>query len=91
MLHQYILNDLLSSERGRGGGNYDSLLHDEEFRLHARDYKHDNAYKRGQPNMTTKDVQDWIASEYDLNVGMEIARSWLHNLGFDQNSHHKAV
>ena len=41
--------------------------------------------------MTTKDFQDWIASEYDLNLGMETARSWLHNLGFDQKSHHKAV
>ena len=48
-----FINDLLSSERGRACGNYDSLLHYEEFRLHARDYIHDNAYKRGQPNMTT--------------------------------------
>ena len=41
-----FINDLLSSERGRACGNYDSLLHDEEFRLHAhvqaRPTKHDN-------------------------------------------------
>ena len=83
-----FLNDLLSSEKGRACGNPNSLLHDEEFRLHARNHIHENAYKRGQPNMTLK---DWIANEYNVNVSIETARSWLHNLGFNQKSHHKAV
>ena len=88
---QDFINDLLSSERGRACGNPNSLIHDEEFRLHARDYIHENAYKRGQLNMTIRDFQDWIACNYNVNVSVETARSWLHNLGFDQKSHHKSV
>ena len=84
-----FMNDLLSSERGRACGN--GLVHDEEFRLRAREYVRENAYKKGQPNMTIKDFQDWIDSNYGLHVSIETARSWLHNIGFDQKSHHKAV
>ena len=56
-----FINDMLSSERGKACGNPSSLIHD-EFRLHARYYIHENAYKRGQLNMMIGDFQDWIAS-----------------------------
>ena len=41
-----FMDDLLSSKRGRSCRNPESIIH-EEFRLHAREYVRENAYKRG--------------------------------------------
>ena len=70
---QDFINDLVTSEKSRACENPNSLLHDEEFRVNARDYIHANAYNRGQPSLTTKDFQDCIASEYSVNVAVETA------------------
>lgn len=85
------MDDLLSSERSRSCGNPGSILHDEEFRLCAREFVHENAYQRGQPNMTLNDFRNRVESSYDVPISIETARAWLRNLGFDQKSHHKSV
>ena len=42
----------LSSDCGKASV-HDSLIHSEEFKLAARTYVRENAYKKGEPNMTT--------------------------------------
>ena len=86
-----MVDDLLSSERGKHCGNTRSIIRDEGFRLSARDFVHCHAYKRGEPNMTTKDFRDWIEEEFGVAVCVETARVWLHDLGFTQKHHHKTV
>ena len=86
-----MVGDLLSSEKGKHCGNAGSILHDEEFRLSAREFVHCHAYKRGEPNMTTKDFSDWIEERFGVSVCIETARVWLHDLGFTQKHHHKTV
>ncbi len=86
-----FMDDLLSTERGRSCGNLGSILHDEEFRLLAREFVHENVYKRGQPNMTSNDFRNWVEKSYNVHISIETARAWLRNLGFDQKSHHKSV
>ena len=56
MILTEFMDDLVFSEHGRSCGNPGSIIHNEEFRLHAREYVHENAYKRGQPNMTLNDL-----------------------------------
>lgn len=86
-----FMDDLLFSERGRSCGNPGSILHDEEFRLLAQEFVRENAYKRGQPNMTLNDFRNWVERSYNVHISIETARAWLRNLGFDQKSHHKSV
>ncbi len=86
-----FMDDLLSSERGRSCGNPGSIVHDEEFRLCAREFVHENAYKRGQPNMTLNDFRNWVETSYNVHISIETARAWLISLGFDKKSHHKSV
>lgn len=68
-----FIDDLLSSERGRYCGNPGSIIHDEEFHLQAREYVHENAYKRGQPNMTLNDFRIWVESSYSVHISIETA------------------
>ena len=42
----------LSSDQGKASVN-DSLLHNDEFQLSARTYIRENAYNKGESNMTT--------------------------------------
>lgn len=41
--------------------------------------------------MTLNDFHNWVEMSYDVHTSIETARTWLHNLGFDQKSHHKSV
>ena len=81
----------LSSERGKGCGNADSILHDEEFQLSARKYIRSNAYRKGAPNLTTEMFCKWIKDEFGVEVCCETARVWLHFLGFNMSDHQKGV
>ena len=93
------LNDLdlefiqteLSSERGKACGNPDTILHNEEFQLSARKYIRSNAYRKGEPNLTTEMFCRWVSDSFSINVSNETARRWLHYLGFNMNDHHKGV
>lgn len=86
-----IMATLLASEKGKACKNPWSPIHDEEFRIKAREFIYRKSYQRGSPNMTVKDFRDWIEEEYGTKVCVETARSYLQSLGFTQNSHHKAV
>lgn len=86
-----MMNELLSSDKGKCSANPSSLLYDEEFQLEARKYVRRNVYKRGEPNMTAEMFQSWVLSTYDYTICCETARLWLHHLGFSQKVHKKGV
>ena len=52
---------------------------------------HSNAYKKGEPNLTTRGFKDWIQTSFNVSVCEETARVWLHQLGFFQRNHQKGV
>ena len=68
-----FMEELLSSVRGRSCGSPGGILHDEEFRLHAREFVHKNAYKRGQPNMTLNDFHSWVEMSYNVHISVKTA------------------
>ena len=86
-----MMATLLASEKGKACKNPWSPIHDEEFRIKAREFIYRKSYQRGSPDMTVKDFRDWTEEEYGTKVCVETARSYLQSLGFTQNSHHKAV
>ena len=88
--HEYMEMEL-SSERGRGCGNPTAILHDEEFMLTAREYIHSNAYRKGEPNLTTEMFHRWVNNNYGVSIAAETARRWLHHLGFSMCDHQKGV
>ena len=78
----------LSSERGKASGNPDSILHDEEFQLQ---YVHSNAYRKGEPDLTTDMFCKWVCDTFSVHISFETARRWLHHLGFNMCDHQKGV
>lgn len=80
----------LSSQRGRCL-NGASLINDEAFKLKAREFVRENAYKRGSPNMTVDVFREWIETTFNHKIGNEGARLWLHRLGFCQKHHKKGM
>ena len=85
------IEDELSSERGHCHSCPWSLIHDEEFQLEARTYIRQNAYVKGEPNLTVDMFVEWIASKFNTKVHKETARRWLHELGFSRVHHQKGV
>ena len=81
----------LSSEQGCGSANHSSLVHDERFQLKAREFGRQHANKKGEPNMTVAMFQQWVQDTFDKDIYKEIARLWLHKLGFQQRSHTNCV
>ena len=81
----------LSSERGKDCGNADSIFHDENFQLCAREYIHSNAYRKGEPNLTSEMFCRWVNDNYGVNISCMTARRWLHYLGFNMCDHQKGV
>ena len=81
----------LSSERGTFHSNPSSLIHDEQFQMAARTYVRDNAYAKGEPNLTVGAFGEWVEVTYNKKVHQETARRWLHELGFSRVHHQKGV
>ena len=80
------------SQRGRSVRNRSSLIHDKGFIVEARLFVKSNAYKKGAPNLTSEMFRDWVNKEFSETIlCTEIARTWLHRLGFSQKNHHKGV
>ena len=86
-----LIEDQLSSERGHRHTCPSSLIHDENFRLAARSYVRENAYIKGEPNLTVDKFALWVEKEYQSKVHTETARRWLYNLGFGRVHHQKGV
>ena len=74
----------LVSERGHGHSCPTSLIHDERFRLEARTYIRQNAYIKGEPNLTLDVFVKLVLSKYNT-------RRWVHELGFARVHHQKGV
>ena len=70
---------------------HDSLVHNEEFKLAARSYVRENAYKKGEPNMTVCTFKQWIYDKFNVEVCLETARLYLYRLGFKQCDHKKGI
>ena len=81
----------LSSDRVKACGNPTSIIHDEEFSLAAREYIRSNAYRKGEPNLTADMFRAWVSESYKVDVCVNTARRWLHQLGFHQCDHQKGV
>ena len=79
----------LSSNRGCGIGNQSSIIHDEEFKISAREFVRSNSYKKGEPNLAAHDFKTWIEDNYDVDVTIctETARVWLHLLGTQKDGY----
>ena len=86
-----LIEDQLSSERGHGHTSPSSLIHDEDFRLAARAYVRENAYIKGEPNLTVAKFATWIETTYNAKLHTETARRWLYDLGFTRVHHQKGV
>ena len=82
---------LLSSDQGKGVTNPLSLIHDEQFRLQAREYVRANSCQRGEPNLTADMFQKWVKEQFECEISTETARLWLRSLGFAQKYHKKGV
>ena len=65
--NEFIYHEL-SSDRGHGVGNESLIIHDEEFQIKAREFVHSNAYKKGEPNLTTRGFRDWIQTSFNVSV-----------------------
>lgn len=50
---------ILPSERGEFH-KYATLVHDEEFKMHASSYIRSNACKKGEPNLATGMFSEWV-------------------------------
>ena len=78
------IESLLTSSRGLACKHPESLIHNEQFCMSAREYVRLNGNQKGKPNLTCDMFKEWIKDEYGLQVSTETARQWLHNLGFSQ-------
>ena len=85
-----VLEDELASSRGRHP-KWDSLLHDEEFKLKATEYMREHGYVKGAPNLTLADFVRWVSEVWDVKICMETARVWLHSMGFTYRQFSKGI
>ena len=85
------ITDMLSSNRGIHDEHLDSLLHDKDFCLAARQYVWKHACRKGAPNLTSQMFAKWIETEYNIKIHERTARKWLTKLGFSQIHHQKGV
>ena len=81
----------LSSEQGLCHSCPSSLIHYEGFQMAARTYVRENAYAKGEPNLTVGNFSEWVEGTYSKKVHHETARRWLHELGFNRVHHQKGV
>ena len=86
-----VIEEELSSERGHSHSSPSSLIHEEDFQLAARTFVCENAYIKGEPNMTVAKFAEWVATSYNTKVHPETARRWLYELGFSRVHHQKGV
>ena len=78
-----------------------SILDDEVARKEAVKFVRENAFKKGEPNMTACMFCLWVNSDLlprltldpslPQKVGPETARLWLHELGFQPLQHSKGL
>ena len=89
--------------RGSRQGKHERLmvLSDEELRKKACKWVHENAFKKGQPNMTAAMFCNYVNStllpsqhlppHFPRTISFRTAVRWLHHLGFKPMSHKKGI
>ena len=85
------ITDMLSSNRGIHDEHFNSIMHNEDFRLAARQYVRKHACRKGEPNLTSLMFAKWVETECSLKIHDRTARKWLTKLGFSQIHHQKGV
>lgn len=90
-IDDHYIETELSSERGKACGNPTAILHDEEFQLAARAFVHENANRKGEPNLTTERFCKWVNDSFSVVIALETGRQWLHHLGFNIHNHQKGI
>ena len=80
----------LTSSRGKHP-KWNSLMHDENFRLEATEYVRVHGYLKGTPNLTLADFVRWVNEEWKVEICEETARLWLHKMGFSYCQFSKGV
>ena len=85
------IEQVLCSNRGHTASPCASLILDEKFQMSAHEFVHENAYYRGQPNVTALQFSEWVKLHMNVSIHEETARRWLHRLGFSHKSHLKGV
>ena len=85
------IDDILSSDRGTAFPYLNSLVLDEQFQNDARIFIHQNACKKGEPNLTVEMFAEWFKSVHDKDISVKTANRWLHKLGFSRTHHQKGV
>lgn len=62
------IDDILSSDRGTASPCFNSLVLDERFQNHARIFVHQNACKKGEPNLTAEMFAEWVKSVHNKEI-----------------------
>ena len=88
----FFRNEGSFREYQRGKHVRQSIIDDEAARKEAMKFVRENAYKKGKPNMTACMFHLWVNSDLlpcltldpslPRKIGVETARLWLHELGF---------
>ena len=86
-----ILTSEFSSDQGRHSKVRGSLVENEDFKVDAQTYVHENGYVKGKPNLTALKFALWVKEEWGIDVCEETARSWLHKLGFSYKQFSKGL
>lgn len=89
------------SDSAQGKHNRPYVLDDEDCRKKALVWLRDNAYKKGQPNLTAATFAAWVNEDLLPNshlppgfprwITPRTARKWLHDLGFHPQSYKKGM
>ena len=97
----FFCNQGCFSEYQRGKYVRPSIIDDEAARKDAVKFVRENAYKKGEPNMTAGMFCQWVNCDLlpcltldpslPRKIGVETARLWLHQLGFQPLQHTKGL
>ena len=87
---EYITEEL-SSNHGHRDTHTDTLLYSEEFQLTACKFVCNNAYIKGESNLTSQMFAKWIHFKYGYKISDSTAQRWLNVLGYSQLCHQKGV
>ena len=98
---EYFSNHGRFLETKRGKYTRQCLLNNEDLRLEASIWVHENAHKKGGANMTALSFCQWVndtlLEQHDLpanlprRISLRTATRWLHHLGFRPQSHKKGT
>lgn len=98
---EFFDNNLKFKESRQGKHERLLILSSEELRKEASQWVRDNAFKKGEPNMTAGSFCEYVNStllpsqhlppHFPRTISLRTATRWLHRLGFKPISHKKGI